>query len=134
MGFLEDLTHDDHEALCAQPAPHGTLFAWLEAQFHEHGPQAWAVLRESLRDHECETFAVKMMTGSHAQTEGDLAELRRELRDLLCRMQIEAIEEHQKVLVLQAEQDPSALDRYRALEQKRTVLRAMLRDGMVKAS
>jgi DNA primase len=134
MGFLEDLTHDDHEALCAQPAPHGTLFAWLEAQFHEHGPQAWAVLRESLRDHECEAFAVKMMTGSHAQTEGDLAELRRELRDLLCRMQIEAIEEHQKVLVLQAEQDPSALDRYRALEQKRTVLRAMLRDGMVKAS
>lgn len=134
MGFLEDLTHDDHEALCAQPAPHGTLFAWLEAQFHEHGPQAWAVLRESLRDHECEAFAVKMMTGSHAQTEGDLAELRRELRDLLCRMQIEAIEEHQKLLVLQAEQDPSALDRYRALEQKRTVLRAMLRDGMGKAS
>jgi DNA primase len=132
MAFLEDLTHDDHDALCAQPAPHGTLFAWLEAQFHEHGPQAWAVLRESLRDHECEAFAVKMMTGSHAQTEGDLAELRRELRDLLCRMQIEAIEEQQKVLVLQAEQDPTALDRYRAMEQKRTVLRATLRDGLDK--
>jgi DNA primase len=134
MAFLEDLTHDDHEALCTQPAPHGTLFAWLEAQFHEHGPQPWAVLRESLRDHECEAFAVKMMTGSHAQTEGDLAELRRELRDLLCRMQIEAIEEQQKVLVLQAEQDPTALDRYRAFEQKRTLLRAMLHDGVAKPS
>lgn len=135
MAFMEDLTHEDHEALCAQPAPHGTLFAWLEAQFHEHGPQPWAVLRENLRDHECEGFAVKMMTGSHAQTEGDLAELRRELRDLLCRMQIEAIEEQQKVLVLQAEQDPSALDRYRALEQKRTALRAVLvRGDMAKAS
>jgi hypothetical protein len=68
------------------------------------------------------------MTGSHAQTEGDQADLRRELRDLLCRMQIEAIEEQQKVLVLQAEQDPTALERYRGLEQKRTLLRATLRD------
>ena len=68
------------------------------------------------------------------QTEGDQADLRRELRDLLCRMQIEAIEEQQKVLVLQAEQDPTALERYRGLEQKRTLLRASLRDGLASAS
>jgi DNA primase len=67
---------EDHTALCAQPAPHGPLFAWLEAQFHEHGPLPWAVLRESLRGHECEAVAVKVMTGAHAQTEGDEAELR----------------------------------------------------------
>jgi DNA primase len=122
MGFLEELTHDDHSALCAQPAPHGPLFTWLEAQFHEHGPLAWAVLRESLREHECEELAVKVMTGAHAQTEGELAELRLELRDLLNRMLIEDIKEQQKVLVLQAAKDPSALERYRALEQKRVVL------------
>ena len=122
MAFLEELTHDDHDALCAQPAPHGSLFSWLEAQFHEHGPLPWAVLRESLRDHECEDLALKVMTGSHAQTEGALQELRLELRDLLNRMQIEAIKEQQKLLVLQAEQDPSALERYRALEQKRAAL------------
>ena len=122
MAFLEELTHDDHTTLCAQPAPHGPLFSWLEAQFHEHGPVAWAVLRESLRDHECEALAVKVMTGSHAQTEGDLQELRLELRDLLNRMQIEDIKEQQKLLVLQVDQDPTALERYRALEQKRNAL------------
>lgn len=122
MAFLEELTHDDHGTLCARPSPHGPLFSWLEAQFHEHGPLPWAVLRESLRDHECEALAVKVMTGSHAQTEGDLHELRAELRDLLNRMQIEDIEEQQKLLMLQAAQDPTALERYRALEQKRKVL------------
>ncbi|CAN7414381.1 DNA primase [Acidovorax delafieldii] len=122
MAFLEELTHDDHTTLAAQPAPHGPLFAWLEAQFHEHGPLAWAVLRESLRDHECEELAVKVMTGSHAQTEGELHELRLELRDLLTRMQIEDIKEQQKVLVLQVAQDPSALERYRALSEKRKEL------------
>ncbi|EJE50014.1 DNA primase, catalytic core [Acidovorax sp. CF316] len=122
MGFLEELTHDDHTALCALPAPHGPLFTWLEAQFHEHGPQAWAVLRESLRDHECEELGVKVMTGAHAQTEGELAELRLELRDLLNRMLIEDIKEQQKLLILQAAKDPTALERYRVLEQKRVVL------------
>ncbi|PJI96978.1 DNA primase [Acidovorax sp. 69] len=122
MAFLEELTHDDHTTLCAQPSPHGPLFTWLEALFHEQGPLAWAVLRESLRDHECETLAVKVMTGSHAQTEGDLQELRLELRDLLNRMQVEDIKEQQKLLVLQVAQDPSALERYRALEQKRNAL------------
>lgn len=122
MAFLDELTQDDHTTLCAQPAPHGPLFSWLEAQFHEHGPLAWAVLREALREHECEALAVKVMTGAHAQTEGDLQELQLELRDLLNRMQIEEINEQLKLLVLQAAQDPTALDRYRALEQKRSVL------------
>ena len=122
MAFLEELTHDDHATLCALPAPHGQLFSWLEAQFHEHGPLAWAVLRESLREHECEALALKVMTGSHAQTEGDIQELRVELRDLLNRMQIDAIKEQQKLLVLQAEQDPTALERYRALDTKRQAL------------
>ena len=122
MAFLEELTHDDHATLSGQPPPHGPLFIWLEAQFHEHGPLAWAVLRESLRDHDCETLALKVMTGSHAQTEGALQELRLELRDLLNRMQIEDIKEQQKLLVLQVAQDPTALERYRALEQKRNAL------------
>lgn len=122
MAFLDELTHDDHTTLCAQPAPHGPLFSWLEMQFHEHGPLAWAVLRESLRDHECEALAVKVMTGSHAQTEGALQELRLELRDLLNRMQIEDIKEQQKLLVLQAAQDPTALERYRTLAEKRRLL------------
>jgi DNA primase len=126
MDFLEHLGHEDHAVLCAQPAPHGLLFAWLEDQFHNQGAQPWAVLRESLRSHACEDLAQKVMTGSHAQTEGDLQELRLELRDLLDRMLIDDIKEQQKTLIAQATQDPSALERYRTLEQKRNALQTKM--------
>lgn len=126
MDFLEHLGHEDHAVLCAQPAPHGLLFAWLEDQFHNQGAQPWAVLRESLRGHACEDLAQKVMTGSHAQTEGDLQELRLELRDLLDRMLIDDIKEQQKTLIAQATQDPSALERYRTLEQKRNALQTKM--------
>ncbi len=125
MTFLEDLTADDHTTLCAQPSPHGQLFAWLEVQFHEHGALTWEDVRERLHEHDCEALANKVMTGAHAQTEGDLQELRLELRDLLTRMQIEDINEQQKVLILQAAQDPTALERYRTLEQKRSALQSI---------
>ena len=123
MEFLEDLSHEDHAALCAQPGPHGPLFLWLEGQFHEHGPQAWAVLREALRGHDCESLAERVMTGSHAQTEGDEAELRAELRGLLDRMLIDEFKRQQQALVPHMTRDPAALAQYQALEQR---LKALL--------
>ena len=121
MGFLEHLAQEDHTALCAQPAPHGPLFAWLEAQFHEHGPQPWAVLRESLRGHECEAVAVKVMTGAHAQTEGDVAELRAELSDLLTRIQLEQIEKQRNLASAQND-----LNRFKELDTQWRALKAAL--------
>ncbi|GKS82509.1 DNA primase [Acidovorax sp. SUPP1855] len=125
MEFLEDLAHEDHAVLCAQAAPHGPLFTWLEGQLHEHGPLAWAVLRESLRGHECEGLAERVMTGSHAQTEGDVQELRAELRDLLDRMLIEELKRQQNELILLAARDPAALAQYQALEQRLKALRGI---------
>ncbi|HRO80987.1 MAG TPA: DNA primase [Alicycliphilus denitrificans] len=118
MQFLEGLSHEDHAALCAQPEPHGPLFAWLEGQLHEHGPQPWAVLREALRGHDCEPLAERVMTGSHAQTEGDEAELHAELRGLLDRMLIEEFKRQQQELVPRVTRDPAALAQYQALEQR----------------
>ena len=48
------LSAADHQLLCEFPAPHGTLFTWLDGQFHNHGPQPWSALREALRGHELE--------------------------------------------------------------------------------
>lgn len=134
MVFLQELNHDEQATLCAQPAPHGPLFAWLEAQFHEWGAFDWPALRERLREHECEALAIKVMTGAHAQTHAAVPELRLELRDLLLRMQIEDIKERQSLLVLQVGQDPGALERYRALEQKRNALQSATPLGAVDAS
>ncbi|WP_312843135.1 DNA primase [Diaphorobacter nitroreducens] len=122
MEFLEELSHEDHTLLCDQPAPHGALFVWLEGQLHEHGPQSWAVLREALAGHDCQALAERVMTGSHAQTEGDETELRAELRGLLNRMLIEAIKLQQNALIAAASQDPAAIERYRQLQERRRAL------------
>ena len=52
------LGEPDQHLLCSQPAPHGPLFAWLDRQFHEHGPQPWAALRQALRGHPLEAAAM----------------------------------------------------------------------------
>ena len=122
MAFLEELAPEDHAALCALPPPHGPLFVWLEEQLHEHGAQTWALLRERLRGHACAPLAEKLMTGSHAQTEGDLHELRAELRDLLNRVLIEQIKAEESALIATASQDPAALQRYRELQARRKAL------------
>ncbi len=124
MAFMEELSHEDHAALSAQPAPHGPLFTWLEGQLHEHGPQPWAVLREALTGHDCQPLAERVMTGSHAQTEGDEAELRAELRGLLNRMLVDAIKQQQNVLIAAAAHDPAALEQYRLLQERRRALEA----------
>jgi DNA primase len=126
MEFLDALTQEDQAVLCALPAPHGALFAWLEGQFHEHGVRSWALLREDLRPglpgHACQALAEQVMTGAHAQTEGETTELRTELRSLLNRMLIEHIKQQQDTAIAQAAHDPSALQRYRELQLRRVAL------------
>ncbi|MDR7149050.1 DNA primase [Hydrogenophaga palleronii] len=69
----DSLTSDDHSLLAHLNAPHGPVVAWLEAQFHEHGPQAWAALREALRGHENEVWACaqvdQVLLGNDADAE-----------------------------------------------------------------
>jgi DNA primase len=122
MDFIDALSHEDNALLCAQPAPHGALFAWIEAQFHEHGALPWAVLRESLRGHPCESLAERVMTGAHAQTEGDTRELQQELRSLLNRMLVEQLKQQESAAIAAAPGDPAALERYRSLQTRRLAL------------
>jgi DNA primase len=126
MEFLDTLTQEDLAVLCALAAPHGPLFTWLEGQFHEHGVRSWALLREDLREglpgHTCQAIAEQVMTGAHAQTEGETTELRTELRGLLNRMLIEHIKQQQDQAIAQAANDPSALQRYRELQLRRVAL------------
>ncbi len=69
----DTLSADDHQRLGMLDAPHGPVFAWLEAQLHEHGPQPWAALREALRGHAHEAYVCAQVeqatAGNDAQTE-----------------------------------------------------------------
>ncbi len=124
------LSADDQQLLGHQPAPHGPLFAWLESQWHEHGPQPWAALREALRGEPFEGLALELHAGGVAlESAGDDpdsapsdADLQRELRELLRRMHIEALKARETEAIAQAATDPQALQHYRDLQARRKAL------------
>ena len=128
----EALSHEQQELLCGLPAPHGTLFSWFESQIHEHGLQPWAALREGLREHECEALAVRLMADSAApQPDEDArdpqADQRSEFHSVLDFMLDESLKAQQNAALTQVGSDPQALERYKALEQRRVALRLRLR-------
>jgi DNA primase len=122
MAALETLSAEDHHLLSSLEAPHGPLFSWLESQLHEHGPQRWVALREGLRGHESENFALKLMTGYELGSADDAQEALSELRHLLNRMLIEQLKLDETLAIEAAKADPAALQRYRELQARRLLL------------
>ena len=127
------LSADDHQLLAHQPAPHGALFTWLETQWHEHGPQPWAALREALRGQAFEALAVGLNAGDIAlerpegadgEQQPDAGDLKSELRELLRRLHIEDLKTRETGLIAAAGLDPEALQRYRELQDLRKALEA----------
>jgi len=110
------LSSEEHHLLLALPAPHGPLFAWLESQLHEHGPQTWAVLREGLRGHAHEHHAVAQFAEILEGVDYDWGETRRILNELLdLKLASEKTD-----LAARAATDPAAFQRLRELiEQSR---------------
>jgi DNA primase len=125
MGALDSLSAEDHALLCGLSEPHGSLFTWLEQQLHEHGPQPWVALREGLRGHESETFAIKLMTGFELGACDNAQEAKTELRRLLNRMLIEELKVQETHAIKTAKADPSALQRYRELQARRLALESI---------
>ena len=91
MKFMEQLDNDDLDTLVNQPAPHGPLFAWIESQFQDHGPQAWAVLKEHVAQTPHAALALQLMSGPHGHPEGEEEEQFQELRNILAPMMAERI-------------------------------------------
>ena len=107
----ETLSNDDHQLLCELAPPHGPLFAWLDSQVHDHGPQDWAALRESLDGHEFEAFAVAQVDKLLADIEPDP----QELRQILALERDRRNSEEMKDLSARAPADPQAYERLRLL-------------------
>jgi DNA primase len=122
MAALASLSAEDHAMLCDLPAPHGPLFTWLERQFHEHGPQPWVALREGLHETPSEIYALKLMAGYELGTDDDTTAALTELRHLLNRMLIDQIKIEEDLAIVAAKSDPTALQRYRELQERRKVL------------
>ncbi|PUE20192.1 DNA primase [Limnohabitans sp. WS1] len=134
MALWETLAGEDHAMLCAQPAPHGPLFAWLESQFHEQGALGWSALQAEMQG---QSFAddarrwtaqdhLGVTPGSEEAPPPDPKEARQELRRLLNMMLIDRLKQLETEALTQAStgQDPEAQQRWRSLHERRKALMA----------
>ncbi len=128
------LSHELHGLLCDLPGEHGRLFTWLDAQWHEHGVQPWAALREGMRGMSFDALAERAMTdpggGPVGEPTGEgthLTDAAKELRSVLDFMLDDLLKARQSEAIAAVGTDPAALERYRALEIRRIELRNRLK-------
>jgi DNA primase len=114
------LSADDHHLLAELPAPHGPLFAWLEAQIHEHGHQPWAALREALRGQPHEALAVQ--TVDHGALTPGAEDDAEELSHVMLRLRIERLKTLENEAIARAGSDPGELRRYADIQAQRKAL------------
>ena len=133
MALWETLSGEDQAMLCAQDAPHGPLFVWMESQFHEHGPLGWSALQSEMHGQPFAEDAARWMQQQslHADadpTAPDVLESRQELRRLLNLMLIDRLKqlETQALAEAQSGEDPDALQRYKSLYERRRELTTQL--------
>ncbi|MDW5442018.1 DNA primase [Polaromonas sp. SM01] len=107
----DKLSNEEHVLLSELPAPHGPLFVWLESQLHEHGPQPWAALREGLREHPQENYAVQQLAQIPEGIEVDWNEVRSIVQQLGALKRQQMLQE----LAEKAATDPAAMQAYREL-------------------
>mgnify|MGYP002143862351 FL=1 len=136
MDIWEDLSTEDHNLLCELAPPHGPLFVWLDHQHHEHGNQAWGALREGLRGHEAEDLALRVMATAFtplldddgkpkpetSSPEEQKREAGLELRGILNKILFESLDAQMKEAIAEAAADPTAMQRYKALFERRRQL------------
>ena len=136
MDLWEDLSTEDHNLLCELAPPHGPLFVWLDHQHHEHGNQSWGALREGLRTHESEELALRVMataftplrdddgkpTPESLTPEQQQKESGLELRGILNKILFESLDAQMKEAIAEAAADPTAMQRYKALFERRKQL------------
>jgi DNA primase len=65
MEFMEEMTHEDFDALARCNQSHAPLFRWLEAQFTESGPRSGRCCASNAR-HALRATGQKLMSGAHA--------------------------------------------------------------------
>ncbi|PIT77976.1 DNA primase [Limnohabitans sp. G3-2] len=134
MALWENLASEDHAMLCALPAPHGALFAWLESVFHEQGALGWSTLQSDMQSQVFAADATRWMAqenlgvtpGHENATPPDPQEARQELRRLLHLLMIDRLKQLETEALVQAStgQDPEAQQRWRSLHERRKALMA----------
>lgn len=134
----EGLTPEDHRLLSNLPEPMGALMNWAETQWHDHGAQPWAVVQQALAGQPFEALANQLMAQANviqgaataAPDHDEQADARKELRELLWRMQVDDLMAQETLALADAQTQPEALHRYRELYDRRCALQKQLQQQL----
>jgi DNA primase len=126
----DQLTAEDHELLHALSAPHGSLVAWLERDIVEHGPRAWAAVRASLQaDPELGSAITTLQLDDSSALDATI----QDLRVLLDRLHLNAIDARLTGLAAQGGGDRTTLAAMQALYAQRDTLQKRIRQAEMAA-
>jgi DNA primase len=116
------LTDRDHELLCSLEGPIGDLFAWLEASFHEHGPQPWAALAVGIEGASFFALASGLMEYDNLQPSGRVVEDKEtpeeDVRRTMTRLHLGVIEEEIAAANQLPMSDPNRVERLKELSRR----------------
>jgi DNA primase len=112
--WWDRLTADDHDLLNHMPRPEGPVFAWLERQIAEHGPQSWAVLKQGLIADEMQTSEGELVPESALDDDMSFDDLQSTVNLIW----LARLEEESRSLSAIVASDPSALVRFREVDAK----------------
>jgi DNA primase len=119
MSQWGSLSHHQHNMLIDLPAPHGELLAWLDQQWHEHGVQPLAALREGLRGHFFEAPLAHLIDDAPPDIDNDAGELQSILQGLEKAQLSSQIDE----LTRRMAADPAAYAQIKALNARLAALK-----------
>ena len=103
------MSTEEQHLLAELPVPHGPIFTWLEAQWHDRGPQPWAALQAGIGGEPFAAHAMKLVAQSDTLGSENEGETQAEFRQLLRRMLIEHLQAQERMAIQQAENDPRPL-------------------------
>jgi DNA primase len=120
------LTDADHHTLCELQEPLGDLFSWIDAGFHEHGGQPWAVLQLGLAGQPFESLASRLIEVDNMQPSSGPLEVEdtgeRDLQRSMLGIHLDTVAEEIANAAKLPQSDPSRIDRLMQLSRRQQAL------------
>ena len=126
-------THEDHHLLCELQPPVGDLFSWIDARFHEHGGEPWAVLQLGVEGQPFAELANRLIGLDNMQPHGRAIEVEDvgdgDLRRAMTGIHLDAVAAELERVTRLPQTDPGKMERLYALTRRQKALLEQQKPG-----
>ncbi|MDB5857305.1 MAG: primase [Ramlibacter sp.] len=126
-------THEDHHLLCELQPPVGDLFSWIDARFHEHGGEPWAVLQLGVEGQPFAELANRLIGLDNMQPHGRAIEVEDvgdgDLRRAMNGIHLDAVAEELGRVTKLPQTDPGKMERLYELTRRQKALLEQQKPG-----